>query len=57
MQTKPHEYYLVIYFNEEKTSFQIIHPTDQFNGDWKGLAEAISHSDDHSKGYHSFEVR
>jgi len=34
--------HLVIYFNPEKTSYQVIHPTEFFDGNWKALAEHIA---------------
>jgi len=43
---------LTVYFNEEKTSSQTIHPDmSKFNGSWGGLAKAIS-----GGPYHSFEI-
>lgn len=40
---------MVIYFDEEKTCSQRIEPRGDFNGDWKGLADAIT-----DKKYHSY---
>lgn len=42
---------LIIYFNAEKTSFQVVSPCEQFNNDWHGLAQAIS-----GGRYHSYEI-
>jgi hypothetical protein len=42
---------VTIYLNEEKTSFHVVRPTKQFNGDWKGLVEAVTMGN-----YHSFKV-
>ena len=39
---------VTIYYNKEKTSFQVVKPTDQFNGDWKGLVDGITHGTHHS---------
>lgn len=47
---------VIIYYNKEKTSFQTISPSTQFNGDWKGLIETVTGSDDFTKKYHSYEV-
>lgn len=42
---------LIIYFNKEKTAFQVVKPTEEFNGDWAGLARGIT------KGvYQTFKV-
>ena len=42
---------VTIYLDNNKKSFQVIRPTRAFNGDWKGLVEAVT------KGhYHSFKV-
>lgn len=48
--------YLVIYLDATKKNKIIVHPTDKFNGDWKGLAYAVSNSNDDYKRYHSYEV-
>ena len=39
---------VVIYFNKEKTSFQVIKPTEQFNGDWNGLVNGVTKGNHHS---------
>jgi len=33
---------LVIYFTEDKKSYQVIKPSEHFAGDWKGLADTIA---------------
>ena len=33
---------VTIYLNKEKTSFYVVRPTKQFNGDWKGLVNAVT---------------
>ena len=51
---------MIIYFNKEKTNFQVIRPTHLFDGDWKGLADALTNSGKTKygeiKNYHSFEI-
>lgn len=42
---------VTIYLNEEKTSFQVVRPSHQFNGDWKGLVNAVTKGN-----FHSFKV-
>lgn len=39
---------VTIYYNKEKTSFQVVKPTEQFKGDWKGLVYGITHGTHHS---------
>lgn len=39
---------LIIYFNVEKTSFQVIKPSDKFDGNYGELARAISGGRHHS---------
>lgn len=34
--------YVVIYFNKERTSSQVIRPTDKFQGDWDGLVHSVT---------------
>jgi len=47
-----------IYFNEEKTSFQRIQPSESFGGDYLALVDHITKSDTRKgeKNYHSFDV-
>jgi hypothetical protein len=54
---------LYIYYNEEKTSVQVVRPSSAFfqhgNPSWGGLVEGITMSN-HSIGvrhYHSYEVK
>ncbi|WP_395974209.1 hypothetical protein [Chryseobacterium cucumeris] len=42
---------LIIYFNKEKSSFQVVKPTEEFNGDWAGLAHGVTNG-----VYHKFKV-
>jgi len=42
---------LTIFYNKEKTSFQIIRPSIQFGGDYNGLVQAIT-----GGNYHSWET-
>ncbi len=42
---------VTIYLNKSKSAFQVIRPTEQFNGDWKGLVEGATNGN-----YHSFKV-
>lgn len=48
--------HVIIYYNENKSSFQVIHPTEKFQGDWKGLVETVTGSDDFNKNYHTYEI-
>lgn len=51
---------MIIYFNKEKTNFQVIRPSVKFDGDWKGLADAITNSGKTKYGevrnYFTFEI-
>jgi len=42
---------LIIYFTEDKKSYQIVRPTRAFNSDWNGLVQAITKGN-----YHSYET-
>lgn len=42
---------LVIYYTADKKSFQVVHPTEKFAGDWTGLVEAIT-----GGVYHRYEI-
>jgi len=42
---------LIIYFTEDKKSYQIVKPTREFNNDWSGLVQAITKGN-----YHSYET-
>jgi len=42
---------MIIYFNKEKTAYQIIRPSQGFDGNWKGLADAITQSGETRNGY------
>lgn len=42
---------VAIYFNKEKTSFQIVKPTAQFNGNWDDLVHGVTNG-----RFHSFKV-
>lgn len=42
---------MIIYFNKEKTKYQIIRPNQTFDGNWKGLADAITGSGEGKYGY------
>lgn len=42
---------LKIYFSKDKKSYQIVHPSEHFKGDYKGLVQGIC-----GDNYHSFEV-
>lgn len=49
---------LIVYFTADRKSFQKITPSDEFGGDWKTLAEAITNSNwrEGRVNYHSFQV-
>ena len=57
-KNKPRAEGIVIYFNEERTSFQVCKPKmegkddERFDGNWTALAITIAGN----KGYHSFEI-
>ncbi len=42
---------VTIYYNKEKTSFKVVKPTAQFNGDWEGLVHGVTNGK-----FHSFKV-
>jgi len=48
---------LYVYLNREKTRVRRITPSPEFNGDWKGLADGVTYSNDQTKRYHHFEVK
>jgi hypothetical protein len=53
---------IIIYFTEEKKSYQVIRPKtegeNKFSGDVRKLVEHVTHSDYDGKirNYHSFEI-
>lgn len=51
---------MIVYFTADKKSFQIVKPSLEFDGDWKGLAEAVSGQvriwGREGQAYHHFEV-
>lgn len=49
--------YLIVYYNESGTCFQVVRPTRYFQGDWQGLAYAVSNSDDLIQNYYSYEIK
>lgn len=51
--------FVTIYFTPDKKNYQIIHPSKDFAGDWKGLVDTVTQSDElhhEIKNYHSFEI-
>lgn len=47
---------VIIYYNANKTHYQIVRPTVKFDGQWTKLVQHITHSNDQVKNYHSFEI-
>lgn len=39
---------VTIFYNKEKTAFQIVRPSSQFAGDYRGLVNAITGGNHHS---------
>jgi hypothetical protein len=42
---------VVIYFDKDKKSFQIIKPTNKFAGDWEGLVHTVT-----KEAYYRYEL-
>lgn len=42
---------VTIYLNAKKTAFQVVKPSENFNGDWKGLVHGITNG-----FYHSYKI-
>lgn len=40
-----HRNYVIVFFDEDKKSRQVIHPTVQFDGDWKGLVDSVTNGE------------
>lgn len=48
--SRKHKHHLVVYFDDTRKSYQMIHPSVAFDGNWKALASHIG-------PYHSMEIR
>lgn len=42
---------VTIYLNAKKTAFQVVKPSEKFNGDWKGLVQGVTNG-----FYHSYKI-
>lgn len=48
---------VIIYFTSDETkNFQVITPTEYFKGDWLGLVQNVTESNDDIKNFHHFEI-
>lgn len=47
---------VIIYYDKEKTCFQVIRPSNKFAGDWEGLVQTVTKTTDHRQGYWHYEI-